>query len=648
MNEQLKVIISAEVAKFKQNVDNAKKQIKDFVKEGTKDFGSLNDEFQKIGDKSKQALGVMAGATVGAATALLALGESTKEYRQQQAMLTTAFKTAGGSAEDAKQTYNDLYRVLGDSGQATEAAQHLAKLTTEEKALSEWTNICQGVYATFGSSLPIESLTEAVNHSAKLGEVQGTLADALEWSGISVDEFNEQLFWCNSESEREKLIRNTLNGLYSEAADGYETNNAAILAQNEAQAKLTEAMAKLGEVTAPIMTMLTELGAEILADLMPYIEEFANNHLSTVKEALSGVGEAIGNVISWIADNWELVSTLATIILGIAAALSVVSTVMAVVNAVTAASPVTWIVLGIVAAIAALVAIVVVLVKHWDEIKEATRVVWEPMVNFFKIIWEGIVGIFQEAWEIIKIIWDVVKPYFEGIWNAIKIVFSTVKDVIGGFFKAAWENVKIVWGVATNYFTTLINNIKLIFSAVRKVLSGDFKGAWEDIKKIFSNWGSFFTGLWNSVKKIFTNVGQAIGNAVSSTVKGAVNAVLSTAASIINGFIKAINIAISAINLIPGVNIKKLALLNIPQLERGGVLKKGQVGLLEGNGAEAVVPLEKNTEWLDKIAQRLLDGLGGRDTPIILQVDGTTFAKTSINAINKLTRQQGKLGLNLL
>jgi len=59
--------------------------------------------------------------------------------------------------------------VLGDSGQATEAAGHLAKLTTEEQALAEWTTICEGVYATFGDSLPIESLTEAANETAKTG-----------------------------------------------------------------------------------------------------------------------------------------------------------------------------------------------------------------------------------------------------------------------------------------------------------------------------------------------------------------------------------------------------------------------------------------------------------------------------------------------
>lgn len=572
MTEQLKVIISAEINNFKKNVNDAKKKIKDFVKDGTKDFSALNDEFQKVGDKSKKVLGITAGAIAGAATALLALGASTKEYRQQQAMLTTAFQTAGGSAESAKKTYNELYRVLGDSGQATEAAQHLAQLTTEEKALAEYTNICQGVYATFGESLPIESLTEAINHTAKVGEVQGALADALEWSGVNMDEFNEQLFWCNSESEREKLIRDTLNGVYSDAAAAYETNNAQILAQNEAQASLSESMAKLGEATTPIMTMLAQLGAEILAQLTPYLEEFAAKHLPDIAEALGKVGEMIGKVIAWIADNWELVSTLAAIVLGIAAACSVFSTVMAIVNAVMAASPVTWIVLGIVAAIAALVAIIVVVIKYWDEIKAAT----------------------QKVWNAIK--------------DAISTAINAVKNVVQAGF--AWIKDKIVTPIQNAF-----NSIKNIFSNIVSTIKEKLGSAKDTVKNIIDKIKGFFKFEWSLPKlKVpkfsITPAGWQIGD-------------------LLKGSIPKLGITWNA---------------------RGGVFDKPTLfnygNSLQGlgeHGAEAVVPLENNLEWLNKLADMLSDRMG--NTPVVLQVDGKTFAKTSISTINQLTRQTGKLGL---
>ena len=86
---------------------------------------------------------------------------------------------------------------------------------------------------------------------------------------------------------------------------------------------------------------------------------------------------------------------------------------------------------------------------------------------------------------------------------------------------------------------------------------------------------------------------------------------------------------------------------------RGGVFDvptlfsygNGALGGLGEHGAEAVVPLENNTEWLDRIAERLG---AGNSRPIVLQVDGKTFAETSVDSINALTRQTGKLGLVLV
>ena len=164
-----------------------------------------------------------------AGAAFFGLAEETREARENMGKLETSFTTAGHSAEDAKNTYTELYGVLGDDGQATEAAAHLAKLTTNEKELSDWTNICTGVYATFGDSLPIEGLTEAANETAKTGSITGNLADALNWAGVSEDDFQASLDACTSEQERQALITSTLNGLYSEAADKYREVNGDII-----------------------------------------------------------------------------------------------------------------------------------------------------------------------------------------------------------------------------------------------------------------------------------------------------------------------------------------------------------------------------------------------------------------------------------
>lgn len=43
----------------------------------------------------------------------------------------------------------------------------------------------------------------------------------------------------------------------------------------------------------------------------------------------------------------------------------------------------------------------------------------------------------------------------------------------------------------------------------------------------------------------------------------------------------------------------------------GGILKRGQIALLEGEGAEAVVPLEKHTEWIAAVGRELASYLAG-------------------------------------
>lgn len=598
--ETLKIVLKAEIAQFKKNTQAAKKEVKELLKteEGLQEWG---DTWSKVGDKSKKVLTVMGGAIAGAVGSLFALAASTKEYRNQQAMLNTAFQTAGGSAETAKEVYNDLFRVLGDSGQATEAAQHLAQLTTNQKDLSEWTKICQGVYATFGESIPIEGLTEAINHTAKVGEVQGTLADALEWSGVNMDEFNEQLFWCNTESEREKLIRDTLNGLYGEAAENYETTNAAVLAQNESQAKMNEAMAKLGEITAPIMTMLTELATEVFAELEPYITEFAEKYFPDIEKILTKIATAIGKVLSWVIDNWELVSTLAIVIAAISAALAVFSTVMTVVNAVMLASPITWVVLAIVAAITLLVAIVVVVIKYWDEIKAATEKAFNAVKNAIQTAIDFVIGIFNKIINFVK-----------ENWQALLLMLV---NPFAGAFKLLYDNCEGF----RNTINNLLASVKQVFTNIGNFIKDKFNAAANTIKGIIDKIKGFFKFEWSLPKlKVpkfaITPAGWELGD------------------------------------LLKGVIPK----LGITWNARGGVFDKPTLmnygNSLQGlgeNGAEAVVPLENNLEWLNKLADMLGDRMGV-GTPIILQVDGKTFAKTTINTLNAHTRQTGKLGLNLV
>lgn len=748
MNEELKVVVTADTGDLEQGMNNAEKAVKEFADEadgakgkikqffqdGIKDAEGFKSGIQKAGEISTNFLKVTAGAVAGVATALVALGPATAEYRQEMAKLESAFMAAGSNAETAKTTYNDLYRVLGDSGQATEAANHLAMLTQEEQALSEWTNICQGVYATFGDSLPIEGLTEAANETAKVGQLTGSLADALNWAGVNEEEFQAKLDACNTEAEREALIRKTLTGLYDEAAKTYEKNAAGLLAQNEANAKMTAAMAQLGEVVAPVMAMLTELGAEILADLTPHIQEFAENHLPKIKQALQDVGDKIGVVINWIADHWQLVSTLAAVLIGIATAISLVSTGLTAYNTVMAitsvvSAPVIGIIAAIVAGIALLVAGIVLAVKHWDEItaavsKFATKVgeffsgLWDSITDWISNIgdsisnwWSDTTQGFQDWWGNVQQGWsdfwsgvgqkitdgvqaakdkfnemkenisnkvDGIKTSvtnkFQEIKNNISDKVDEAKKSVAEKYNAMKDTMGTVMEAAKNTVKQKLDNIKNAYNENGGGIKGIASATMEAVKGYYSAGYTFIDNLTGgkltAIKNSFTNAMNNVKTAVSTSldaVKTKFSNIMENAKTIVSGAIEKIKGFFNFKWELPKIKLPHFSIsgkfsLDPPQIpkfsvswyQKGGVFDNptlfgygnGSVGGLGENGAEAIVPLEKNTYWLDRMADMLASKLGG-GTPIVLEVDGKVFAQTAISTMNDLTRQTGKLALNI-
>ena len=225
------------------------------------------------------------------------IADNTKEFREEQTKLNSAFVAAGASAEQASQAYNGLFRFLGKSDVAVEAANHLAKMTTNTKALAEWTTIAQGIYATFGDSLPIEGLTEAANESIRVSKVTGVLADALNWAGVSEDDFNAALAQTNSLAEREVLLRSTLNGLYQNAAQIYEQNNRRIIEQNEAQARLNVTMARIGQQTQVLSTAWINLKSVVISVLAPaiiYVSTVFSVLIDKIASAIKWLGALVG------------------------------------------------------------------------------------------------------------------------------------------------------------------------------------------------------------------------------------------------------------------------------------------------------------------------------------------------------------------
>lgn len=252
-------------------------------------------------------------------------------------------------------------------------------------------------------------------------------------------------------------------------------------------------------------------------------------------------------------------------------------------------------------------------------------------VNLFKEAWKGIVEIFKDIgkWfeeryeDIKKALFDVAK-WFEDKFNEAK------QNVIGAF-----ENIGI-------WFNDKWKEIKNFLSNIPGWFKEKFQEAYDGITGIFRNIGNFFGGLWDTIKEKFSALGTTIGDAIGGAVKSGINGVLSMIEGTINTGIRMINGAIGLINLIPGVKIDKLTLLDIPRLAKGGIVNNPGPGINMGSyiagerGPEAVVPLT-DSQFIKDFALEIAKYLNGNDQPvnIVLKIGDKEFYKWLINMKKK-------------
>ena len=241
------------------------KEMKDTQSQADKlenDLDDVNEELKEgesaafdFGDALKA--GILSEAITSGVSALKdgvkSLVEDTKEYRTIMGSLEASSERAGYSAEETSAIYKNLYGVLADSQTAATTTANLQAIGLEQQQLNEIAYASIGAWATYGDSIPIDSLAEAINETIQAGVVTGTFADVLNWAGTNEDEFNQKLENATDSSERANIVLNELSrqGL-PELGKAWKESNKDLVEANENTADFEATSAELAEKISPI------------------------------------------------------------------------------------------------------------------------------------------------------------------------------------------------------------------------------------------------------------------------------------------------------------------------------------------------------------------------------------------------------------
>lgn len=510
---------------------------------------------ESFGDKMK---GVLAGISVAAlAASINELVSVTNEFQEDMGKLSVAAQQNNVSTEAANGAYRDMVGILGETDQSVEAVNHLFALCGDNtKSLSDWTNIASGVYATFGDSLPLEGLTEAANETAKVGQVTGPLADAINWAseaavqqGVALsgnqaavdaynsalasgatqeDAFNAALAACSTEQERAQLITDTLNGVYAEAGAQYQQTNADVIAYRQSQSGLTEAMSSLGQAFMPIVTGLTDVAAMLLSGVQPAVQWFVTN-LPIIAPVLAGIATTIGLLA--VVLNASTIATAAQTVAANAAAAA-----QGLLNAVMSANPIALIVVLI-------AGLVVAIIGLWNnseafrnfvtgafkEIQKVAQVVIDAIVNFFTVTVPSAIEVVMLRFQIL---WNKIVSVFDGALSTVSGFVSNVVDFFTVRVPNAVGNMLSAAGRIPGQIASFLGDA---ISSAASFVSDFASKAVQAASQFVSNIVGGLSGLAGRVMSVGSDIVHGIWSGISGAAGWLMNKISGFADSVVSG-----------------------------------------------------------------------------------------------------------------
>lgn len=283
---------------------------------------------------------------------------------------------------------------------------------------------------------------------------------------------------------------------------------------------------------------------------------------------------------------------------------------------------------------------------------------WDEVVNFFAEKLEDIKSTFSEKWSEIR---DSTSQKWGEIKTAVADKVEDLKDNTMKKFGAVRSSVSNTWANIRSNTTSTWEQVRSSMASKLLRVKGDTESKLTDVRNKASE-------IWSGVKadtataastissaaitgftKLKTGVVQVFSGLWSS-VKTWINKLIGGVESMVNFIIRGINNLIEPLNSVAkigekfglSISISRISTISLPRLAKGGIAVGPTTALIGEAGKEAVLPLERNTGWMEQLAAKITASRGG-DRPLILQliVGGRKITEYVIKDINQITKTTG-------
>lgn len=327
-------------------------------------------------------------------------------------------------------------------------------------------------------------------------------------------------------------------------------------------------------------------------------------------------------------------------------------------------SPITWIIL----ALTAVIAIIVLCIKHWEEIKNVVMNVVNAIVEFITNLWNQVSFIFEAIWSVIStvlnFIWDMFATVFEAIWNIVSPILNAIWSIISTVFETIWNIISgiltSVWNIFSQIFNWVWQLVSTVFKGIFDVISPIMTKIWEGIKAALEGIKEIWSTVWETISTVVINIWNGIWNGI----KGIINVILGGIESFVNGVIEGVNFILSGISKVANkigdfigldpINLR-LNLISLPRLAKGGVLTEATLliaGEYSGAKSNPEIVTPQNIMY-DTMRKALLDSDIGNSNnssgleKIEIHFGSSKVAYEIVDLLNQAKRKNGKAILEI-